>query len=624
MSQNICNICGSNYEYRNGQWVCPACGAHKTEDASDQDSITLEAEKNNKDKNTTKILFIATAVVLVLIVITVLIIRSNPNSKFEYTEYWHNDYVTVKGIKNEGYAINNGTVEISSSIEGKPVGLGSRVFDGNTFTTLILPKNLQEIFSDSLEGCIGLKNIVYKGTISDWNNIEGSEDIDISKYNFTHEGSCQCSAWNINSNYDCELGGTKTRSCLYCDKVYTETIAPTTHTTKTIPKVEPTCTANGKTEGAECSVCNKVLSVQNNIPKLSHTVVVDKAISATCSATGLTEGSHCSTCKTVLVSQQTVSKLSHTMSGWKVATAAGCKTVGTEENSCTKCTYKESRIIASTGHSFGTVSCSKCGIEKPSQGLIYNVVSDGYEVADIGSCTDTRIVLPDYYNGKPVVSIGNSAFASINTISEIVMQEGLLRIGDSAFSYSSITTAKIPNSVTFIGEDAFDNCDSLISVYLGTGLTSTGGTIFAWCDDLTSIYCPTVEVWCRASLRIFYCYGAQVYFNNVLAEEITIPGTIEKIGYEVFSDIRTLTTVRIAEGVKEISFGAFYDTTKSSTYYKSFTTLYLPSTISYIGSDAFPYTVETVYYNGTMAEWQAVTNYEYFTKVICTDGVIKR
>lgn len=583
-----------------------------------------EEEKTRRKKKITLILIGIIASIIIVVVIVVIVVRNNPKSQFEYTKHWRNDYVTIQGIKNENYAIKNETVEIPSTIDGMQVGLGSLVFDGDSFTTLVLPKNLQEIFSNSLDGCIGLKNIVYKGTISDWNSIEGVEDINISKYNFTHKGSCECNSWSTGSDYDCELGGTKIRSCLYCDKVYTETIAPTTHSITIIQKIEPTCSSIGKTEGSECSVCNKVLIAQEDIPKLSHTVVIDSAVSATCSTTGLTEGSHCSSCKTVLVVQKTVPKLSHTMSGWTTTTAAGCITTGTEINSCSKCSYNESRVIESKGHSFGATSCSNCGMEKPSEGLIYNSVADGYEVADIGSCTDTRIVLPDYYNGKPVVGIANSAFANVETISEIVMQEGLLRIGSSAFSYSSITTAKIPNSVNFIGEDAFDNCDSLISVYLGTGLTSTGGTIFAWCDELTSIYCPSVEVWCRASLRIFYCYGAQVYFNNVLAEEITIPGTIEKIEYEVFSDIRTLTTVRIAEGVKEISFGAFYDTTESLTYYKNFKTLYLPSTITHIGRDAFPYTIETVYYNGTMAEWAEVTNYEYFTKVVCTDGVVKQ
>ena len=40
MSQNICNICGANYEYRNGRWVCLACGAYKAEELSNEE-VTL-------------------------------------------------------------------------------------------------------------------------------------------------------------------------------------------------------------------------------------------------------------------------------------------------------------------------------------------------------------------------------------------------------------------------------------------------------------------------------------------------------------------------------------------------------------------------------------------------------
>ena len=34
MSANICNICGANLIYNDGKWVCPACGAFKSEDIS--------------------------------------------------------------------------------------------------------------------------------------------------------------------------------------------------------------------------------------------------------------------------------------------------------------------------------------------------------------------------------------------------------------------------------------------------------------------------------------------------------------------------------------------------------------------------------------------------------------
>lgn len=47
MSQNICNICGANYEYRNGRWICPACGAYKSEEFSNEE-VTLLYNANQK------------------------------------------------------------------------------------------------------------------------------------------------------------------------------------------------------------------------------------------------------------------------------------------------------------------------------------------------------------------------------------------------------------------------------------------------------------------------------------------------------------------------------------------------------------------------------------------------
>ena len=40
MNQTICNNCGGDYEYRNGRWICRACGAYKPEELSNEE-VTL-------------------------------------------------------------------------------------------------------------------------------------------------------------------------------------------------------------------------------------------------------------------------------------------------------------------------------------------------------------------------------------------------------------------------------------------------------------------------------------------------------------------------------------------------------------------------------------------------------
>jgi len=40
-TQSVCSICGANYEYRNGRWKCPACGAYKAEELSNEEATLL-------------------------------------------------------------------------------------------------------------------------------------------------------------------------------------------------------------------------------------------------------------------------------------------------------------------------------------------------------------------------------------------------------------------------------------------------------------------------------------------------------------------------------------------------------------------------------------------------------
>ena len=84
-----------------------------------------------------------------------------------------------------------------------------------------------------------------------------------------------------------------------------------------------------------------------------------------------------------------------------------------------------------------------------SKGLEYRLVNEDteYEVAGIGSCLDTEIVIPATYLNKPVTSIGYKAFNNC----------------------SSLTSVTIGNGVTSIGSYTFNDCTNLTSItYNGT------------------------------------------------------------------------------------------------------------------------------------------------------------
>ena len=65
-----------------------------------------------------------------------------------------------------------------------------------------------------------------------------------------------------------------------------------------------------------------------------------------------------------------------------------------------------------------------------------------------------------------VTSIGESAFADCNSLTDITIPESVTSIGWFAFSgCSSLTNITIPNSMTSIGVYAFEYCSSLTDVY---------------------------------------------------------------------------------------------------------------------------------------------------------------
>jgi len=199
----------------------------------------------------------------------------------------------------------------------------------------------------------------------------GKDDATEPPSQTTPEGECthKFGEWEVVLEATCTQKGKQVRVCSLCMHIENSDIEFKSHTPETLSRVDPTCKAEGKTEGEQCAVCKTVLKAQEpisaiphdydngvctmcgaeepdcnhtfgewntvkdatcadkglqerscsacgekeqgEIAALPHTEVIDKAVAATCTETGLTEGMHCSVCKAVLIAQETVKANGH-------------------------------------------------------------------------------------------------------------------------------------------------------------------------------------------------------------------------------------------------------------------------------------------------------------------------
>ena len=138
-----------------------------------------------------------------------------------------------------------------------------------------------------------------------------------------------------------------------------------------------------------------------------------------------------------------------------------------------------------------------------------------------------NVVIPDNFDGFPVVSIGEKAF----------------------LNKGSLVSVTIPDSVTYIGYSAFNSCPKLKSVVIGKSVETISESAFSYCKSLEKIVIPD-------SVKKI---GSSAFYECKNLTSVDFGNSLEEIGNEAFRQCSSLTSVVIPDSVKDIHFGAFSD-----------------------------------------------------------------
>lgn len=222
------------------------------------------------------------------------------------------------------------------------------------------------------------------------------------------------------------------------------------------------------------------------------------------------------------------------------------------------------------------------------------VFSDNLEI--IHACAVYGLKnIPEIEFPKTLKEIGDSAFSNSDITADIILNEGLVKIGASAFYKNASENIVVPESVEFIGESAFGESsalktltfmgDNIFALTGGEGCLGSNCTIEKLTAPMDDAVIAELKEY-RESLKTIVLTGddtevPEFWFSGMsFLEEIVLPDTIISIGEFAFNECKNLKRFNIPLGVTEIKAGTFQNCSKLES-------ITINNTIEAIGEQAF-------------------------------------
>ncbi|MCI8415973.1 MAG: leucine-rich repeat protein [Lachnospiraceae bacterium] len=214
-----------------------------------------------------------------------------------------------------------------------------------------------------------------------------------------------------------------------------------------------------------------------------------------------------------------------------------------------------------------------------------------------------------------VTRVGNSAFWDSAALS-VKLPTSVEAIGNSAFRKSSLIAVSFPASVKTIDDSAFRECSNLGAVSLPEGVETIGGNAFFGCTNLKSVELPAsvgnvgaaAFMGCTKLTQVTFAssdkcvqLGDNVFTECWMLMSITLPKNADRMGEGMFQNCLLLTSLNIPQGADSIGGWAFASCS-------ALTQVGIPNSVKQIGIAAFSdcRNLKDIYFSGSETEWNSI------------------